>query len=90
MFGTLTGSLMDALTNQGVPGATVVGIGTGRSTVTNPDGQFTISLLQPGQITFEFSKPGYKTTSRTFTILNGSNGPVTVRICPDVPFCVSQ
>jgi TonB-linked SusC/RagA family outer membrane protein len=56
---TISGTVQDTY-KEGVPGATIVEKGTTNGTVTNIDGQFTLSVNDPGA-TLQISFIGYKT-----------------------------
>ena len=54
---TVKGKVTDAQTNEGIPGANVVVKGTTNGTITDPDGNYTLSV--PSDATLEFSFIGY-------------------------------
>jgi TonB-linked SusC/RagA family outer membrane protein len=50
----VTGSVTDSLTNQGLPGVTVIVKGTQRGTTTNAEGQYSIQAAPSDVISFSF------------------------------------
>ena len=58
---TLKGRVLDAVSNEPLPFVNVVITGTTTGTITDMDGNFTISGLEPGFIRVEASFVGYKT-----------------------------
>ncbi|MFA0961495.1 TonB-dependent receptor [Roseivirga sp. BDSF3-8] len=62
----VTGRVLDAGDNQGLPGATLVIPETGRGLVTAADGSFSFSL-PAGQYTLEVRFIGYQTVTRSLT-----------------------
>ena len=54
---TVKGKVTDAQTNEGIPGANVVVKGTTNGTITDPDGNYALSV--PSDATLEFSFIGY-------------------------------
>ena len=58
---TLKGKVLDAVSNEPLPFVNVVISGTTTGTITDMDGNFTISGLEPGFIRVEASFVGYKT-----------------------------
>lgn len=66
----LYGVIMTADSLQAIPSASVIVVGTGRGTVTNPDGVFSIAVLRGNRITF--SCVGFK--DRTIDIPHDLDG----------------
>lgn len=62
--GVVTGRVFDAADRQPIPGVSVLVKGTQTGTITDADGNFTISLAEPGQ-TLVFSFIGYATQEFT-------------------------
>lgn len=62
--GVVTGRVSDAADRQPIPGVSVLVKGTQTGTITDADGNFTISLAEPGQ-TLVFSFIGYATQEFT-------------------------
>lgn len=56
----VTGTVTDAATGLGIPGATIMEQGTGNGTITNADGFFTLTLAS-ANATIEISFVGYET-----------------------------
>lgn len=59
--GKLAGTVTDADTGEPLPGVNVVLQGTQRGAATNPDGQYSIIGITPGNYTVRFSLVGYST-----------------------------
>jgi len=57
--GTITGSVTDSLSGQSVPGVNVVVQGTQQGASTGPNGQYTITGVEPGTYTLRASFVGY-------------------------------
>ena len=71
-FGTITGTVTNA--SVGAPplsGATVAG--TGFSTTTDSNGNFTLTGLPPGPQTLTVSRPGFSPTTKTVTVVAGTS-----------------
>jgi len=68
---SLYGQVKDSAT-QGVLVSVKVVAG-GKTAYTNTSGNYTITGLTPGQVSVSFSKTGYQTLTRTFTLIEGSN-----------------
>ena len=60
---TVTGKVTDEETGMGIPGATVLEMGTLNGTITDIDGNYSISVSGP-QDTLQFSYIGYTTVNR--------------------------
>ncbi|MFN3597301.1 MAG: TonB-dependent receptor domain-containing protein [Rubricoccaceae bacterium] len=70
--GTLSGRVTDAADRQGLPGATVLVLGTTQGAATSADGRYQITGLRAGQYTVQVSFVGYETKQFTgITIRNG-------------------
>ncbi len=74
---TVTGVVTDASTGMGIPGATVVEVGTVNGTTTDIDGNFTIKASSP-LASLEISFVGYKTV--TVQINNLTTFDITLEI----------
>jgi hypothetical protein len=74
---TVNGYVKDAQNGEMLVGATVVINGTGKGTVTNVYGFFSVELL-PGENTLQFGFLGYQTTEMTFE----TGRQVTVELIP--------
>lgn len=69
--GTVTGTVTDSDLGGPLNGANVIEVGTGNGTITDFDGNFTLSVSSnSGSI--EISYLGFTTTSTAFTLTNGS------------------
>ncbi|WP_114748209.1 TonB-dependent receptor [Pleomorphovibrio marinus] len=65
---TLSGTVVDAQTGEPLPGANILVEGTGRGTVSDLEGSFTLSGMEEGTKRLRISYVGY-TTQRTTAIL---------------------
>lgn len=70
-IGTLAGRVVDAATQQPLPGATVVLAGTTTGTSTGPAGAFTIPEVPVDTHTVRVSLVGYESVSRMVEVLEG-------------------
>jgi hypothetical protein len=85
-MGSLTGVVLNRLNSQSISGASVSN--AGKSTITNAQGQFTISGIPNGFYTLTVSAAGYVGATRVVTINGGANGPIFIYLCPaDAPTC---
>lgn len=69
------GRVLELGSNQGVPFANVIVLGTQTGTVTDIDGEFVIKALEPGFINLQASFVGYKTKKSADILLTNSNIP---------------
>lgn len=76
--GSITGLVKDAETGETLPYCNVFINNTTISTVTDMDGKYTLSDLQPGQVELGFSFMGYVAETKTFTLNPG--GSLTVNL----------
>ncbi|HEY0152088.1 MAG TPA: TonB-dependent receptor [Longimicrobium sp.] len=76
-----TGQISGTVTAEGgraLPGATVEVVGTGRRTVTGPDGSFTLTGIAPGSHTLRVTALGH--AARTQAVTVSANTPATVNV----------
>ncbi len=57
--GTISGKLVDAVTQAPVAGATILVVGTKKGAVSTTDGKFVIKNVEPGIVTLRVSRIGY-------------------------------
>ena len=69
--GTVTGSVQDADLGGPLPNASVVEVGTSNGTISDFDGNFTVSVSSNSG-TLQISYLGYVTTTVSFSLTNGS------------------
>ena len=67
--GTVTGTITNARTGATLSGATVAG--TGFSTTTDSNGNFTLTGVPPGPQTLTVSRSGFSTTMKAVTVMAG-------------------
>jgi|GEM_PF-1945558 hypothetical protein len=67
-YGTLTGTVKDAITGKAISGAQIVITGTSRSTLTDSFGRYIIGSVPSGTFQVVASKEGYVSTARTVNI----------------------
>lgn len=81
--GTLVGTVVDAETNEGLPGAHVVLVGLGIGTATNPAGYFALPGLPAGSYRVRVSYIGYRTVEEELSVYpESSELPPVVRLRP--------
>jgi TonB-linked SusC/RagA family outer membrane protein len=82
---TITGRVTDAETQQGLPGASVLVTGTSNGTITDADGNFSLSVQSAdGNLQLQVSFIGYQTVVSTVNISNGSTAPVAIALSTDI------
>jgi TonB-linked SusC/RagA family outer membrane protein len=79
----ITGKVTDAETSQGLPGASIVVVGTNSGTVTDADGNFSLSTTSNSSLKIAISFIGYASTVVDVVSSNGSVAPITVSLQPD-------
>ena len=81
----ITGKVTDAETQQGLPGASVLVVGTTNGTITDVDGNFSLNTDASGNsIKIAISFIGYTANTVDVQIANGSTAPVNVALQPDI------
>ena len=70
-FGTVTGTVTNARAGSSLSGATVAG--TGFSTTTDSNGNFTLTGVPPGPQTLTVSRSGFISTTKTVTVVAGTS-----------------
>lgn len=70
--GVVRGGVTDAMTKQGIPGATVQVVGTGFGAVTDLDGNFQIANIPVGVVTIRASFIGYAPITKTDVVVQNS------------------
>lgn len=68
---TLSGRVFDNTTQQPLPGATVVVVGSSNGTVTDQDGIYKLDL-PPGSVKIQISFVGYQTQTKSTTVTAGN------------------
>ncbi len=76
--GVITGIVIDAQTNEALPGANVVLKSTKLGASTDIDGKFTITNIVPGEYILAVSYVGYKKTTVQVTITKGKTTTLTI------------
>ncbi len=79
---SISGTVIDE-TNLPLPQVSVLVKGTSKGTATDFDGRYTITGLEAGEVTIEFSFIGYTTTTRTVTLKAGENTVVDLTMDPE-------
>jgi hypothetical protein len=74
----LQGSVTDAASLEGIPGATVTLVTTGSVAQTGPDGSFGFSNAVPGRASLRIEAPGYQTTFWEGAIATDRLAPIAV------------
>ena len=80
---TITGKVTDSETQQGLPGASVLVVGTTTGTVTDVNGDFSITVDQAGPIKLAVSFVGYASATIDVNTSNGSTAPLSISLKPD-------
>ena len=65
---TISGHVIEKGTEEDIPYATILVVGTGTGTVSNEAGQFKLSNLKEGRYTLRVSAVGYKTLEKVITV----------------------
>ena len=74
VFGaTLTGIVQDSVSKKPLIGANVIIDGTDLGAATDADGKYTIESINPGDYSIWVSYMGYKTSKKSFSIINNKN-----------------
>ncbi len=71
IFSTLHGIVVDDLTGECIPGATVTLSPTGKTQTTGSDGRYQYPEIDPMQYTVTVQKPGYNTNRKIITVIAG-------------------
>lgn len=66
--GTITGTVTDSSTRQGIAGAQIQVVGTTRGTLTNASGEYTIGGVPAGTVTVRAQRIGYARADRRITV----------------------
>lgn len=74
----ITGRVIDADQNLGLPGANVVIVELQRGVATDADGFFMITGVEDGSYTLRFSYLGYQSVEETVTVTDGTSDAITV------------
>ncbi|MEQ8807882.1 MAG: carboxypeptidase-like regulatory domain-containing protein, partial [Imperialibacter sp.] len=64
---SLSGKVTDAETNEALPGANVVIVGSGKGVSTNNLGNYYLTGLSKGQVTIKVSFVGYETVEKAIS-----------------------
>jgi TonB-dependent receptor len=82
--GTIKGKVVDASTDDGLPGANVFLAGTSMGTATDLDGNFILRLVPPGPWTVTVSFVGYESHKEDVVVIGGEVLEKNFRITPKV------
>ncbi|MBR1809689.1 MAG: carboxypeptidase-like regulatory domain-containing protein [Paludibacteraceae bacterium] len=80
MYGGISGVVKDAESNQPLPGVRVSLSPTGLSQVTEKDGQFTFTELEPNDYTMTFEKAGYLGQTTKVTVVADISSSVQIAL----------
>ncbi|MHB1107118.1 MAG: TonB-dependent receptor [Lutibacter sp.] len=81
------GSIKGKVTNQhlqAIPYATIVLKTTSMGTTTNEDGSYTLTNINPGSYTVQFSAIGYKSISREINLKSSEEISISVQLADDL------
>ena len=81
---TLSGTVLDADTQTALIGANVILLELQQGDITDIDGNFEISGIEPGSYTVRFSYIGYKSYTQSVTLNSGESSELRVELAPDV------
>lgn len=81
--GDIAGTVIDAETEQTVPGANVVIDELQQGTATDAEGAFELSGIEPGDYTLSVSYVGYRSASVSVTVEAGETTEVEIALTPD-------
>ena len=82
--GVISGQVLDAQTDDPLPGATVQVVETGVGTATGPDGMYRIGEVSPGEKTLRVSFVGYRTLEREVSLQAGEEIEENFRMAPSM------
>jgi len=80
--GTIAGTVLDAETDESLPGATVQVVGMDMGSATDAEGAFRITGVPAGEQTLRVSFVGYQTLERTVNVPEGGTNQVRIRLQP--------
>ncbi|MEF8817089.1 MAG: TonB-dependent receptor [Salinibacter sp.] len=78
--GEIAGTVLDANTQEALPGANVTVLGTNYGTSTDADGNFRISGLETGRYDVQVSFVGYRSRTRSVTVRAGEPTTLNIRL----------
>lgn len=81
--GTVSGRVVDSMTQRPLPAARVLIAGTSLGALTNAEGYFEIPNVPEGEVTVEVSLIGYATVSQTITVVSGQTVTVNFALLVD-------
>lgn len=82
LFGTLTGTVTDAITGEPIGNVTLTLSPTGKSTTTGSDGNYEFTDLQANQYKIQARHSEYKTDTKTATVLAGETVRGDMQLTP--------
>ncbi len=80
--GSISGKVIASDTLMGIAGALVEVLGTGLSTTTDANGDYSLSSVPTGDQTIRVSVSGYQTVEGPFTVNAGSNSVPNIELNP--------
>jgi len=80
---TVSGKIHDRETGESIPGVAVMVDGTQRGAAANVEGFFSISGLEPGNITLVFSALGYQQLRRDLTLQSSEDQHLKIHLIPE-------
>src|ERR1700752_797942 len=80
--GTVRGQVVDSVTRQGLPGATVSIQATMRTAQTGPDGNYTISGVPAGAVVVRVTLIGFAPQQQNATVSDGAASDVNFSLSP--------
>lgn len=80
--GTVAGTVTDRATNQPIPNAQVVIVGTTLGTITNAQGEFQVAAVPSGARQVRVLRLGYQAVTQSVTVTAGATTPVNFALQP--------
>jgi len=81
---TIQGTITDATTSEALVGATILVTGITETIVTNEQGSYLVSNIEPGDVMLQASHEGYLTASTNVTVTAGATLLFSLALSPDV------
>jgi TonB-linked SusC/RagA family outer membrane protein len=82
--GTITGTVLDGLSNTTLPGASIVIAGTQIGTASDTDGRFVLNDVPAGRVSLSITYLGYLEELTTVELAGGETEVITVMLIPDL------
>ncbi|MCF7803927.1 MAG: TonB-dependent receptor [Candidatus Marinimicrobia bacterium] len=80
--GAITGVVLNSETQQPLPGANIVVVGTVMGTAADENGEFRLDGLSPGEYAVQFTNIGYKARTDTVDVTGGESRFLRIELTP--------